>query len=359
MVFAGPTGGHIFPAQSFSEEFNKRFPDSQITLVTCFRAKLLLDPMPSEIFHELCYFPEFGFSPGFSWKMVKPFFLMPYLFARSFFLLNRVKPHLCVGFGSFVSYPGMMMAHWLRIPTLIHEQNIIPGKATLWLAAHMDAVAESFEGTKFSRRPKRLFTVGLPLRSSMIEALKNSSMRRKPHRFTILVTGGSQGSQSLNTITADVFEELSDEERAKIAVIHITGSQDHGRISKQYQKLAFSCEVYPFCSSMHELFQKADLVISRAGANTLFELALFGLPALVIPYPYAGGHQRENAISFSERNGLLYHEQDSETKTWLRTHLKSFIERPESLDRMAKNMRTSARPHATGDLVEIAGKMIK
>ncbi|MFH1208595.1 MAG: UDP-N-acetylglucosamine--N-acetylmuramyl-(pentapeptide) pyrophosphoryl-undecaprenol N-acetylglucosamine transferase [Candidatus Omnitrophota bacterium] len=359
VVYAGPTGGHVFPAQSFSEGFRRRFPDSRIDLVTCRRAKSLIDKMPQEIFSSVSYLPEFGFPGGFSWKTLKPFFLFPYLFLWTFFFLKQTKPDLCVGFGSFVSYPGMMAAHGLGIPTLIHEQNKVPGKATHWLLPHMDVVAESFEGTQFLRKPKELHTTGLPLRSFIVDAAMRAGGGSVPRLFTLLVVGGSQGAQGLNAVVTDAIAALSDEERSKIAVIHITGKQDQSWVEERYERLALSCEVHEFYGAMDELFKKADLAITRAGANTLFELAVFGVPAFVIPYPHAGGHQKYNAQGFAEKGGLIFHEEDSGAKGWLVEHLRSAIEDPRSLAGIARSMKMLSRPEATEGLIEIARKLIE
>jgi|GEM_PF-223601 len=359
VVYAGPTGGHVFPAQSFSEGFRKCFPDSRIDLVTCHRAKALVDRMPQGIFASVSYLPEFGFPGGFSWKTLKPFFLFPYLFLQAILFLRRKKPDLCVGFGSFVSYPGMMAAHGLRIPTLIHEQNKVPGKATHWLVPHMDVVAESFEGTRFLRKPKELYTTGLPLRPFITDAAARARGGSIPRPFTLLVVGGSQGAQGLNTVVTDAIAALSDEERSKIAVIHITGKRDQPWVAERYAQLALSSEVYPFYSAMDELFQKADLAVTRAGANTLFELAAFGVPALVIPYPHAGGHQKYNAQGFAEKGGLIFHDEDPAAKDWLLEHLQKVIEDPGSLVGIAQAMKRLARPTATEELIEIARKLIE
>lgn len=359
VVYAGPTGGHVFPAQSFSEGFRKRFPDSRIDLVTCHRAGPLVEKMPQGIFDAIFYLPEFGFPGGFSWKTLKPFFLLPYLFFQAFLLLKRTKPDLCVGFGSFVSYPGMMTAHGLKIPTLVHEQNKVPGKATHWLVPHMDVVAESFEGTRFLQKPKVLHTVGLPLRSFILDAAAKVRVGSAPRPLNLLVIGGSQGAQGLNTIVADAIAALSDEERSKIAVIHITGKQGLPWVTERYEQLAVSSEVHPFYSAMGELFLRADLAITRAGANTLFELAAFGIPAFVIPYPHAGGHQKYNAQSFAEKGGLIFHEENSAAKDWLVAHLKNTIEDPRSLAGTAKAMRELAKPESTDELIEIARELIE
>jgi UDP-N-acetylglucosamine--N-acetylmuramyl-(pentapeptide) pyrophosphoryl-undecaprenol N-acetylglucosamine transferase len=359
VIYAGPTGGHVFPAQSFAEGFRRRSPDSRIHLVTCRRAKHLVDQMPPGIFNTVSYLPEFGFPSGFSWKTLKPFFLLPYLLLQAFSFFRKVRPDLCAGFGSFVSYPGMRVAHALKIPTVIHEQNRVPGKATHWLLPHMDEVAESFEGTQFLQRPKKLHTVGLPLRSSILAVAARPGKRPKSDLFTILVVGGSQGSQGLNGIVTDAIAALSDEERSKIAVIHIAGKRDQSWVAERYQQLGLSAEVHTFFSAMDELFCAADLAITRAGANTLFELAVFGVPALVIPYPHAGGHQRYNAQGFAEKGGLIFHDENPAAKDWLLEHLRHSLKDPGWLAPLAKAMKELARPGAADELVEIARKLMK
>lgn len=358
-VFAGPTGGHLFPAQSFAEGFRKQFLDSRIDLVTSHRAKALMQAWPAGIFKEVHFLPEFGFPNQLSWKALKPFFLAPFLFLWAFFYLRKWKPHLCVGFASFVSYPGMRMAHLLEIPTLVHEQNKMPGKATCWLAPHMDAVAESFEGTRFPKNLKRIFTLGLPLRSCITSAVATPLPHQRPGRpFTILVIGGSQGATGLNAIVMGAMKNFSREERSKIAVIHIAGKQDCSQVCERYKQLSISNQVYPFYSAMGELFQKVDLAVTRAGANTLFELAFFGIPAFVIPYPHAGGHQKYNAEGFAEQGGLLYHEENADAKEWLVKQFRTVWEKPEILAAMAIAMKKIAKPQATEDLVALAQKLI-
>jgi UDP-N-acetylglucosamine--N-acetylmuramyl-(pentapeptide) pyrophosphoryl-undecaprenol N-acetylglucosamine transferase len=192
-----------------------------------------------------------------------------------------------------------------------------------------------------------------------VEAAAKAKGGLIPRPFTLLVVGGSQGAQGLNAIVTDAISALSDEERSKIAVIHITGKRDQAWVIERYEQLALSHEVHTFYSAMDELFQKVDLAVTRAGANTLFELAVFGVPAFVIPYPHAGGHQKYNAQSFAEEGGLIFHEENPSAKDWLVEHLRRTIEDPKSLDGIAQTMKRLARPAAADELIEIARKMIE
>ena len=143
-VFAGHSGGHLFPAVAFSESLRKRFPQSTILLVTSPKGRVLVERLPKGIFDRVCYLPEFPFPSGLSLRMFSFLLKLPQVFILSSQYLSKEKPDICVGFGSYVSFPGMLLSSWRKIPTLIHEQNLIPGKATNWLAKHADCVAVSF-----------------------------------------------------------------------------------------------------------------------------------------------------------------------------------------------------------------------
>ncbi len=359
VVYAGPTGGHLFPAQSFSERFKQKFPKSKILFVTSERGEKYAKNFPEGLFDKISYLPEFGFPGGLSIKNLKPFILFPFIAYQEAVFLSREKPDICVGFGSFASFAGMAVAAHMKIPTLIHEQNKSPGKATHWLLERVDAVCESFPQTLFKITPKKLRTVGLPIRAEVLKKLSEKKERREGEALRVLVVGGSQGARGLNRIAVKVFSRFSDEERKKIAVTHIAGETDFADISKAYQDINFPAAVYPFFSDMGSLFSKTDLAISRAGSATFFELAAFGIPAFVIPYPYAGGHQMLNAQDFQSRGAVLTHEENSEAEAWLLEHLRDLLADERKLKEFSTAMRREAKIHASEDLVNIACEMIE
>lgn len=357
-IYAGPTGGHLFPAQSFAECLRKKAPNVQLALVTSRRAKGLVRNMPDGIFERICYLPDFGLPHKIlSFKTIKSMLLLPFLFGQAFLNLLFFKPQLCVGFGSFVSYPGMMTAHALKIPTLVHEQNIIPGKATHWLALNMDVLAVSFEGTRLPAGVKNIRTIGLPLRTFITNRPILAHKREK--RLNILVVGGSQGAHGLNEIVVASFARLSHEEREKIAVTHITGEIDRDWVSGQYRAINLASEVHSFFRDMVELFQKTDLAVTRAGANTLFELAFYGIPAFVVPFPYAGGHQRFNAEAFAVTGALEFHNEEPDAVNWLTAKFRAVLGDENMLKPMANAMKNLAKPNATEDLVDLALSLMK
>jgi len=357
-VYAGPTGGHLFPAQAFAESFRDRCFGCRLELVTSMRAKKLAVRFPKGLFDAVHYLPDFGLPNRlFSFQSLKPLFLAPYLLTRSFFYLRNFKPDLCVGFGSFVSYPGMRLAKFLGVPTLLHEQNRYAGKATRWLVRHADAVAESFEGTNFSAVVRRLCTTGLPLRKFILN--DGSHGTKESDQIRILVMGGSQGARGLNRAVLDCWASLSDEEKNKFVVTHITGDKETEIVADQYRKLGISSRIYPFYENMAELFRGCDLAVTRAGANTLFELAFYGLPAFVIPFPYAGGHQKLNAQVFAQYGALEFHDENEWVGDWLADKLRGVLTDKIQLASMSAAMKNLARPKAGDHLVEISLELLE
>ena len=354
-LFAGPSGGHLFPAVAFAEAWKKRHPESRIHLVTSRKGAPIAEPAADGLFEKIHYLPNFPSSPGISLRTMGFLLKLAVAFIDSCLCLERIKPDLCVGFGSYVSYPGMMLSVWKKIPALIHEQNVIPGKATRWLARHVDCVAVSFPETLTNTRLKRVVCTGLPLRRCFLErrnALRATSTAAGKVR--ILVVGGSQGAGFLNRTAVDAFCLLSSEEKEKTAVIHITGAGDFEQVSGSYRGAGIEAEVYPFFSRMEELYGAVDLAVSRAGANTLFELALFHRPAVIIPYPYAGAHQIENARFFESRGGFLMREEKELTPASLRDLIRGLLKDPERHRRMAESLAALAAPEAPEKLADLA-----
>jgi len=358
VVFSGPSGGHLFPAQAFAEAAHAEAADFKIILVTSVRARGLCDKFPAGIFSEIIYLPEFGSPIGFSFTGLKALLNIPAAKIHSWNLLSRLKPDLCVGFGSFVSYFGMLFAAWRGIPTLIHEQNQMPGKATRMLQDWVQAVAVSFPETAFRRKPREVVFTGLPIRREIRENRLDSDQKLK-QPFTILVCGGSQGSSFLNETVISTFSGFTAEERAQFAVIHITGKgQDHST-REAYQRLGVSAEVVPFFEKMWLLYNRADMAVSRAGANSSFEQALYGIPTVFIPYPYAEGHQSENAKYFVDQKGAQIVVQNKESAGELAAILKSWESRPESFREMGRVMRRLSFENGDIRLWNIAKSMLK
>ncbi len=361
-VFAGHTGGHLFPALAFAERLKKRLPKSRITLITSPKAKPIIEPLAARTLDQIEYLNEFPFFSGISLRTLH--FLLEFL--RAFLIssqkLARIKPDLCVGFGSYVSYPGMKLAGWKKIPTMIHEQNRIAGKATKMLAGDADIVAVSFPETRYVESAKRLELTGLPVRFKLYSEAQGfrrgfeSVTEQKP--LKIFITGGSQGAHKLNKVILESFFRLSPEERKKIAVTHITGTKDFEWVKGEYEKMDINMKVYPFYEKMQELYAGSDFAVTRAGANTLFELALFSLPAVAVPFPYAAeDHQDVNARYFESQSAIRVEKETTLTPEGLGTIIRDMM-RPEVRHAYAQELRRIAPLDAAETLADLAFELL-
>lgn len=358
LVFSGPSGGHLFPAQAFAEAAHSESAALKIVLVTSVRARGLCAKFPVDIFSEVIYLPEFGSPIGFSFLGLKALLNIPIAMIQSWSLLSRVKPDLCVGFGSFVSYFGMLFAAWRGIPTLIHEQNQMPGKATRMLQGWVKTIAVSFPETAFRKKPKKVLVTGLPIRREIRES--RIAFDKKPtYPFTVLVCGGSQGSAFLNQAVLSAFSGFSAEERAKFAVIHITGNGSENSVREAYSKLGVRSEVYPFFEKMQALYNRANMAVSRAGANSSFEQALYGIPTVFIPYPFAEGHQNDNAKYFVDHGGAIVVPQDKVAGKQVEDVMRLWAEMPVQYHDAVRKMRSVSFENGDIRLWNIAKDMLK
>lgn len=361
-IYSGHSGGHLSPAIAFSESFKKRYPGAQLTLITSPKAAPILDQLPSGFFSRILFLPEFPSPSGLSLRSAKFLIKLLSAFLITFRHLVIMKPDLSIGFGSYVAFPGLKLSVLMNIPTLIHEQNVIPGKATRWLARSVRKVAVSYQETFLhNAKVNRVFT-GLPLRSELVAAASEFRLERDdsgPRKFRILVVGGSQGSSRMNQLILDAFSRFSSEELEKIAVNHVTGAGDYEKISRTYQKMNIEFKTFAFHSRLYELYQQTDFAITRAGANTLAELALFGIPALVIPYPYASAHQEDNARAYESQGALVVGRESELTGEKLAELVRYFMSHSDKCKHLSANMKAMACQNAETALVAEAVSLLQ
>jgi len=235
------------------------------------------------------------------------------LWSRAMRCFETFAPDVVVGFGGWISAPVVLAAclrrattpPWRgrqatarRIHCVIHEQNVVMGQANRLLAPWVDRIALSFEETVPVANGASTVITGLPVRRAIGRAVRAEAARRfalDPERPTLLVLGGSQGARAINRLMVEALARLSPEECRCWQMIHLTGPADEAMVRSAYAQSALSAWIAPFLREMELAFAHADAVLSRAGASTLAELSRCGLPAILIPYPYAGAHQRANA----------------------------------------------------------------
>lgn len=298
VIATGGSGGHFFPALRLARCLKSRSHHIKFMGALGNGAPVLerenIDYVPLE---------AKGFiSRGLGGK-IKAIWLL----IRAYFFcvtkLRESRPDAVIGFGSYASLPVVLAAVRLRIPSMIHEQNVIPGKANELLSRFVKKIAVSFaEGRKYFPAEKTVLT-GCP--SQQPEKLSRGELaayfRLKEGKKTVLVVGGSQGSRRINEVFFEAVKVLC--KTQDVQVIHITGKSDYLEFQKKYEQSEIGVALFEFLDKMGYAYAFSDVAVTRAGAVTVTELAAFQLPAVMIPYPHALGHQRENA-KVLERIGL-------------------------------------------------------
>lgn len=303
-ICAGSTGGHFFPALTFAVSVRERHPEVDIHVlmhrIPPFAKQALVR---ANLSYHLIPFSRIG--RFFSFQFIR--FLLDYVgaFCKTIVLMTRWKPCCLVGFGSYSSIPGVLAASFLNVPILIHEQNVTPGRANLFLSFWANRIGVSFQETAKWLPQEKVIWSGFPLRRPFLDGLDANQPEQGSSRWTLLVLGGSQGARRLNEVFLDAVRTMSVEERKKIAVIHIVGNDDVNLIRTVYDELGIASEVLEFTDQISDKMKAADLVVARSGAGTIFELAAIGRASIVVPYPHAYAHQETNA-SYLEQCGAAH-----------------------------------------------------
>lgn len=339
IIMAGGTGGHVFPALAVAQSL--RDQGWQISWIGT-RKGMESRVIPANHI-EIDYLSVSGLrGKGFGALLKMPFMLIrACLEARR--ILGSRKPDVVLGMGGFVAGPGGVMAKWLGIPLLIHEQNRIPGTTNRLLAHVANKVLQAFPDS-FLATKQAIFT-GNPLRADFIQQAEEQASK-KPETLRILVMGGSLGAQRLNEVVPEAIALLD----YQAEVRHQTGTAMQQQVALTYEQYALSAQVTAFIDDVVDAYRWADLVICRAGAMTVSEVAAMGLPAILVPYPYAiDDHQTANAQYLVTAGAGIMVSQQQLTAVFLAEQIKQVATQ---LDSMAKAAKRSAKLDATQQVAE-------
>jgi UDP-N-acetylglucosamine--N-acetylmuramyl-(pentapeptide) pyrophosphoryl-undecaprenol N-acetylglucosamine transferase len=308
LIAAGGTGGHIFPAIETAKAL--RIRGHQVSFAGSLGA--------AEDKIKALDFPVFSLSAQglndrsfLGW--LKFGSIMSQAVWGSFGLIRKIVPDKIIGFGGYGAFPVVMAGSLMRCPVLIHEQNVVPGKANALLSKLVKKVAISFEGSRQYLDPAKVVWTGCPCHHSAIPSKSESLLAfgLEENKRTIVLLGGSQGSQRLNEIFFEIFP-------VPFQAIHMTGPREFALYERKYREANLPVKVYPFINNISDAYAVADVIISRAGAATVSELGLLGIPSILIPYPFAGNHQKYNADILADKGAALIIEQKNLTKSSLR-----------------------------------------
>lgn len=344
IVSTGSSGGHIFPALAFLDSLKERSKGISTLLIlprSYIKENIILNFDNDWSSSGFCNIKYTSIAP-MRLKLDLKNLISGFNFLRgsleSLFLLIEFKPDFVVGFGSIYSVPMVFWAWIFRIKTLIHEQNVIPGRANRLLTKFADRVAISFIETKqyLKINPEKIMLTGNPIQKKLKKIDRSEALNYlgfKEDKFTILVLGGSQGSQRVNTSFLEAISGLSD--KAGFQVIHITGKQNYSLLHQRYKDLNVEARLFTFLENMQYAYSLCDLAVSRAGAVTIAELIYFRIPAIIIPYPFAYGHQSANARVMEKIGAAVIINDDELGKDKLRGTLNDLLSNAEKYKYLA------------------------
>lgn len=353
-VACGGTGGHIFPGLATAFTLRERGHNVTLWMAGKDVEHAAVRDWPGEVITVAAKgFESISLrSIGTVWKLLGAFRT-----CRA--LMKRSTPDVMLAMGSYACVGPLGAARALDIPYVLHESNVVPGRAVSLFARRAAAIGACFEETRFHLRACDINITGMPLRKSLVEtAARVCRERRADDVFTVLVMGGSRGAHAVNEIVSNGM--LRAHKRGlKFRVVHLTGTTDETAITKRYAEAGVDADVRAFTLDMPALYETADLAICRSGAATCAELSEFGVPSLLIPYPHAArDHQMANARAMERAKAADVVPEHDLGAGWLARYLAHSIEHAARLRKMGEAARarvTGSGAEALANLVEKSG----
>jgi len=344
LIMAGGTGGHVFPALAVADELRSR----GVPIVWLGTR----NGIEARVVKQAGYQIEWLSITGLRGKNAATLLLAPFRLVmactQAFRVLWQRKPAAVLGMGGFTAGPGGLMAWMMRRPLLIHEQNAVAGLTNRILARLADEVLEAFPQT-FNKKAR---TVGNPVRKQ-IQQLSDPQMRIGSHTgaLRVLVIGGSLGAVRLNEIVPEAVSRIAAEARPEI--LHQTGLANLEMTREFYQHHDVDARIEAFIDDMAEAYGWADLVICRAGAMTVFELAAAGVGSILVPYPHAvDDHQTANAQYLEKAGAAIIRQQRELSSEWLSDTIEQMTRQRDTLIKMAMAARSMAKPEAAKEVAD-------
>ncbi len=304
-----------------------------------------------------------GFARGLRLKnLLFPVKLLASLW-KSRRIIKRFQPHVAVGAGGYVSGPVLYMAAKMKVPVLIEEQDVYPGVTTRLLARYARKICLSFEGTRkhLEKYAGKIVVTGNPVRKELTAMDRRQALAHwgfDPGRLTLFIFGGSQGARSINQAMIKLLPELS--RKYPLQVLWQTGESQYETVMKQVESHNTTVKVMAFVQEMGAAYTAADVVVCRAGALTLAELALTAKPAILIPYPHAAAnHQEHNSRLMEEAGAALMVREGEGWEQELKIKLQTILDDPELRQKQARAWQRLARPDAaekiSREILELIG----
>lgn len=356
VLATGGTGGHVFPAQALAHALVAR--GYRLVLVTDRRGGAYSGLLGGLETHRI---RAAGISGRGLTARISAVLQLGLGLVQARRLLRRLGPSAVAGFGGYSSVPTMVAAAQLGFKTVIHEQNAVLGRANRVLAPRADRIATAFHTTAMLREADqaRAVRTGNPVRPEVIEAVRPYRPPESNGPIEILVTGGSQGAAVFGEVVPPALAALSGETRHRLRVTQQCRAENSPEVARLYADAGIQAELAAFFSDIHERLARAHLVICRAGASTVAELAVAGRPAIMIPFPHAiDDHQRENAARLCDAGGGWLMPQDSLVAEDLCERIRSLLTAPQKLERAARCAARIGAPNAAELLADVVCELV-
>lgn len=357
VISGGGTGGHIFPAIAIADALKRRFPEAEILFIGA-QGRMEMDRVPKAGYPIEGLWIS-GFTKDLS-VITLPFKLISSL-TKARRILKRFQPDAVIGVGGFASGPTLKAANWLHIPTIIQEQNSYPGKTNRNVGQKAKAICVAYNGLEQWFPKEKIHFTGNPLRGNINgncdrnEAAEYFSV--KAELPVVLLVGGSQGALGINK---GISAQLAKFKESDMQLIWQTGKYYHEQAVNEVKALGLEDKVKPviFIDRMDLAYSVANVVISRAGAMSISELALVQKPVIFVPLPTAAeDHQTKNAKQLVDANAAMM-VKNNETEAKLVPALQDLLNDKNKQDEMKTNIAQFARPNAANDIVDIIIKEV-
>jgi UDP-N-acetylglucosamine--N-acetylmuramyl-(pentapeptide) pyrophosphoryl-undecaprenol N-acetylglucosamine transferase len=352
LLAAGGTGGHLFPAEALADALAKR--GMTVDLATDKRAERYGGKFPARDIHVIPSATLRGRDPL---SLARTSAILGFGLVRAFSLLGKLRPAAVVGFGGYPTIPPVLAATWRHIPSLIHEQNAVMGRANRLLAPRVSAIATSFAGVvdDDAALARKAVRTGNPVRPAVIAAAATPYAAPDPAGpLQLLVFGGSQGAKVMADIVPGAIERLEPHLQIRLVVVQQAREEDLPRVRAAYARLQIKAEVAPFFSDLPARIAAAHLVVSRSGASTVAELAAIGRPAILVPLPHAlDQDQAANAAVLERAGAALCLRQEEFTPDRLAADITQLATAPQKLVAMAAAARSQGSTGAAERLADL------
>lgn len=356
LISGGGTGGHIYPALSLAQGLSKAVPNCQIRFVGAQGG--MEEKIIPAFGYQLDTIKITGIDRSSPRRAAASILKIPGALRTAQHLVKQIKPDVVVGTGGYASFPVLYSATRQNLNTAIHEQNAFPGVVNRFLSSRVDLVMLTFAEAGDRLKAKRLVTTGLPVREAVLKAGEMKTNAHEPTKagLTLLAFGGSLGAQVINQAIWGLLPNIPSDWK----VIWVTGQSSYQAWQELLAKkpdIAAQVDIYPYLEQIEQAMSVSDIAICRAGASTLAELTIMGLPAILVPYPQAAeNHQEVNARALEAAGGARVILNRDLNSSRLREEIDAINM---SINTMASAMRAHAAPHARDLMVKLVLELSK